>query len=170
MPTAQTSKALALMAMLFTLAACSSNPPPRPLPSPTPRTEAPSQTQQQRTAQRPAAQASQPQSPTQQPAEQPVERTAEQTTEQTTEQTAEQSTDRQPTPGLQPDWYKPGVQTLDGAEHRAFAATAPDVRDARRQAMAEAYDAYPKGQVAAYQAVRLADGGWRFYVLMAAGG
>jgi hypothetical protein len=70
----------------------------------------------------------------------------------------------------QPGWFRPEPHEVDGREHRAFAVTAGDVREARAQAMAAAYRAYPHGAVAAHEAVRQSDGTWRFYVLMAAGG
>ena len=151
---------LPLMLTAALLAACNSNPPPRPMPQPsTQPTTHPTAAQPQQ--EQPRQQAAQPTQP---------ERTAQgsQTSPAPTQQAP-----AQPAAGgaaAQPEWYRDGVFRLEGVEHRAFAVTAGDVRDARSQAMLLAYEAYPKGHVAAHEAIRLADGSWRFYVLMAAGG
>lgn len=132
------------------LVACSSTPPPRPLPEP--RSQQPTQL-----AERPR---------TTQP-------------ERSTSQADALAREASPTPAAParsaaetgpPGWFRDGAFEIDGREHRAFAVTAADVRAARGQAMALAYERYPRGHVAAHEAVRQADGSWRFYVLMAAGG
>ena len=147
---------LPLMLTAALLAACSSNPPPRPMPQPSTQPTAAQRQQEQ-----PRQQAAQPTQP---------ERTAQGSQ---TRQVPTQQAPTQPAAGgasAQPEWYRDGAFRLEGVEHRAFAVTAGDVRDARSQAMLLAYEAYPQGHVAAHEAIRLADGSWRFYVLMAAGG
>lgn len=151
------------------MAGCNSNPPPRPMPQP--MTQSTSQSMPQQAT---------PRSQQAQTQEQPAEREAQ--TTRTAERpsdapAAARSAEPPATPATpvvvqsdEPGWYRPGVFELEGVEHRAFAVTAADVREARSEAMRLAYDAYPRGQVAAHEAVRLADGSWRFYVLMAAGG
>jgi hypothetical protein len=133
--------------VLVALAGCASNPPPRPMPQPVTQSSQGLQTRQ-----------------TQQTAENPERQTAGQTAANPAPAL------EAPTQTAEPDWYRQGPFEVDGREHRAFAVTAGDVREARSQAMLLAYEAYPKGAVAAHEAVRQADGSWRFYVLMARGG
>ena len=149
----RTSLSAACCALIVVVAGCSTNPPPRPLPSPTPLTRT---TDSSRT--NPPATPRNATSNQEHEAERRVAR--HEPAPQAPAQAASQ----------QPAWYKEGVQTLDGREHQAFAVTAADVRDARNRAMALAYQAYPDGAVAAHEAVRLADGTWRFFVLIAANG
>lgn len=140
---------------------CNSNPPPRPMPQPL--TQSTSQSTSQQAT--PRTQQAQTQ-------EQPADREAQatRTAERPSDAPAAARSAEQAAASAEPNWYRPGVFELEGVEHRAFAVTAADVREARSAAMRLAYDAYPRGQVAAHEAVRLADGSWRFYVLMAAGG
>ncbi|MEQ9095597.1 MAG: hypothetical protein RIE32_04975 [Phycisphaerales bacterium] len=145
----------ALVAGVLSLVACSSTPPPRPLPEP--RSQSSTQTSSQRAA---IDERAREETPT---------RTAEADASTPTTPTTPETTPSTPTPTT-PDWYREGAFEIDGREHRAFAVTAGDVREARGQAMAMAYQRYPGGEVAAHEAVRLGDGRWRFFVLMAAGG
>lgn len=137
------------------LSGCSSTPPPRPLPEPRSQRDTP-----QRDAQRPAS-------------TEPERTDTPDRTAQADEPASEPPTPTTPTtptiPG-QPEWFRDGAFVVDGREHRAFAVTAGDVRDARGRAMAMAYERYPRGRVAAHEAVRQDDGRWRFYLLMAQGG
>ncbi len=148
----RTALGVACGALLVTASACSTNPPPRPMPSPTPLTR--------------AAEPSRENPPT----------APERATPTQGRQAERRVARAEPAPqaparakGEPPAWYTDGVQTLGGLEHRAFAVTAADVRDARNRAMALAYEAYPDGAVAAHEAVRLADGSWRFFVLISKG-
>lgn len=125
---------------LMMLTGCASNPPPRPMPQPV--------TQRGQTEKPERRVASQDAAPVDAAREAPMQ--------------ADQPTE--------PQWFRQGAYEVDGREHRAFSVTAGDVREARSQAMLLAYETYPKGQVAAHEAVRQPDGSWRFYVLMAAGG
>lgn len=133
------------LAAACVMVACSSNPPPRPLPEPLG------------------------QRPTERPTERPQQRPAQGNAE------APQPLASTPTPppaasSRTPAWYQQGAFDLGGREHRAFSVTAADVREARSEALRLAYEAYPAGAVAAHEAVRLADGRWTFYLLMASGG
>ena len=152
---------LATAGALLALVACATNPPPRPMPSPLLGQGVQESSQRQAEGSRQIAE--QPQSTRGDRA-----RSADATIAPPKPATAQaRSGDGRP---AQPAWYKEGVQTLDGREHRAFAVTAADVRDARNRALRLAYEAYPDGAVAAHEAVLLGDGTWRFYVLMAASG
>ncbi len=132
------------------LAGCASNPPPRPMPQPVPQRD---HTQRPKPA-----------------ANTPERQTASQTASQTAANPAPaRETPTQDTEPAEPEWYRQGAYEVQGREHRAFAVTAGDVRDARSQAMLLAYEAYPEGAVAAHEAVRQPDGSWRFFVLMAEG-
>lgn len=138
-------------ASLAILAGCASNPPPRPMPQPaTVPTSQRGQTQQPRHA-----------------GEEPHVRVA---TQDTAPLDAAREAPLQAGQPTQPQWYRQGAYQVDGREHRAFSVTAGDVREARSQAMLLAYQTYPRGEVAAHEAIRQPDGSWRFYVLMAAGG
>lgn len=139
----------ALGAGMLSVVACSSTPAPRPLPEPR--------------SQQASRQGSQ-------PAERPIEA-------QSSASEALPPVDPSPSAPARttgdagpPEWFRDGAFEIDGREHRAFAVTAGDVRAARGRAMALAYERYPHGHVAAHEAVRQADGSWRFFVLMAAGG
>lgn len=153
---------LALGAIVASVTACSSTPPPRPLPEPRSQTGS-----QQKTQQAPQQ--------TRQLAERPRAAEPERVDASRTEvQAAPDPTPLGPARSAgetgPPQWFREGAFEIDGREHRAFAVTAGDVRQARGQAMALAYERYPRGHVAAHEAVRQADGSWRFYVLMSAGG
>lgn len=156
------------LAGLVLLASCNTNPPPRPLPSPAPAGD--------RTARDDAAIAQKSDQPGDQTTGEPSTPTRAESTDQSTAQSTPQPSPQSPPQPAQatgpdaPAWYRPGVQTIDGRAHRAFAVSAADVRDARNRAMQLAYEAYPDGDVAAHEAQRLPDGGWRFYVLIAASG
>lgn len=133
--------------ILALLAGCSSNPPPRPMPQPI--TQRGQTEQPRRAAEKPETQvASQDTAPVDAAREAPI----------------------QASRATEPEWYRQDAYEVDGREHRAFSVIAGDVREARSQAMLLAYETYPDGHVAAHEAVRQADGSWRFYVLMAAGG
>lgn len=143
-----------VLAFVFGLSAgCASNPPPRPMP-------------------KPVTQRGQAQQPTQ--AETPERQTTGQLASQgaSTPAAAREAPAQpaQPAESSEPEWYRQGAFDVEGREHRAFSVAAGDVREARSQAMQLAYQTYPNGEVAAHEAVRQADGSWRFYVLMAAGG
>lgn len=135
---------LVLTVALAWLAGCSSNPPPRPMPQPA--------------TQRGASE--QPPRDTEQPQRQIASRAP----------AAVDAGREAPGRAAEPEWYRPDAYEVDGREHRAFSVAAGDVREARGRAMLLAYEAYPDGRVAAHEAVRQADGSWRFYVLMASGG
>ena len=133
--------------VLAMVAGCASNPPPRPMPQPaTQRSQSEERVQ-----------------PTEQPDRQVVAQDA-------APLDAAREAPVQAGQPTQPEWFRQGAYQVDGREHRAFSVTAGDVREARSQAMLLAYETYPKGHVAAHEAVRQPDGSWRFYVLMAAGG
>lgn len=157
----------ALGAGVLSVVACSSTPPPRPLPEP--RSQISGQASRQS-----SSQASSQRAATDERAREGTPtRTAQAETPPTTtdpSQPAPAAASSTPTTPTTPDWYREGAFEIDGREHRAFAVTAGDVREARGQAMAMAYQRYPGGHVAAHEAVRLNDGRWRFFVLMAAGG
>lgn len=161
---------LATIAALLALTACATNPPPRPMPRPSPnpsRHASPSPLSSQDAARHDQRQAE-------------ARRVDEGGQPAHAPKTAQAAGPTTPpagsSPGVheretsQPAWYRVGVQILDGREHRAFVVSAADVRDARNRAMQLAYEAYPQGDVAAHEAVRLGDGTWRFYVLIAANG
>ncbi len=136
--------------VLVMLAGCASNPPPRPMPKPV--------TQR--------GQAQQPKQVTE-PPERQVATQGASTPAPAREAPAQPA---HPAGATEPEWYRQGAFDVEGREHRAFSVAAGDVREARSQAMQLAYQTYPNGEVAAHEAVRQADGSWRFYVLMAAGG
>ncbi|MFI4917441.1 MAG: hypothetical protein ACIAS6_13165 [Phycisphaerales bacterium JB060] len=144
----KTMTAMALGTGVLLLAACSSTPPPRPLPEP--KSQASRQVSGQSSGQRATD-----------------ERAREEAATRTAQADPPAST---PTTPTTPDWFRQGAFQIDGREHRAFAVTAAGVRQARGRAMALAYERYPRGHVAAHEAVRQGDGRWRFFVLMAAGG
>lgn len=135
------------------MAACSSNPPPKPLPEP----------QVPRGSQRSAEGASQETTR----AAVPTPRVEAQASKPAAQPAPAAGVGA---PGDPPAWYRQGPFEMGGREHRAFASTATDVREARTGAMRLAYEAYPSGVVAAHEALRSGDGRWTFYVLMASGG
>lgn len=148
----------ALGAGMLSVVACSSTPAPRPLPEP--RSQQGSQSASQRAtplAERPTAA-----EPERADASTPQSQSAPIPTQLEPARSAAET--------VPPTWFRDGAFEIDGREHRAFAVTAGDVRAARGRAMALAYERYPQGHVAAHEAVRQADGSWRFFLLMAAGG